>query len=292
MKANTQSVKGNLKNGVKASKLAPTLSLKLFAFLGVGVVPILFMVVIVFFSVMILVAMAGVIIVNDPEIGFNPVTGEMASNGSSGNNRAIDSTVPDAVKGKLLLSWNADFVTRGQAVGHRGIDLQPINKTVYADDLALYPVYPGTVYKVQKYKYSKMSQCSKLDPNITMDCSYGNALIIKIELSGKTYYTLYGHLDKLYVDVGDEVGWYTQVGKMGCTGNSFGSWHGCGTHLHLEILNDTVAKVGINKSALLPNMQSYFACGVKTLTVGYGVANKHCTDYRTSTLGKDQFGKP
>ena len=61
--------------------------------------------------------------------------------------------------------------------------------------------------------------------------SYGNC--IKIEHSGG-YSTLYAHLDKAYVKLGDFVTEGQEIGFMGNTGNSYGA------HLHFEVRRENV----------------------------------------------------
>ncbi|WP_374723581.1 murein hydrolase activator EnvC family protein [Calidifontibacillus erzurumensis] len=58
---------------------------------------------------------------------------------------------------------------------------------------------------------------------------YGNTVLIKHNINGKTYETLYAHLDKINVKIGQKVTQGQKIGEMGNTGRSFGS------HLHFEI---------------------------------------------------------
>ena len=55
---------------------------------------------------------------------------------------------------------------------------------------------------------------------------YGNFIVIN---HGNGFQTLYAHLDKIYVTIGDVVGQGTVIGAMGTTGRS------TGPHLHFEI---------------------------------------------------------
>jgi murein DD-endopeptidase MepM/ murein hydrolase activator NlpD len=55
---------------------------------------------------------------------------------------------------------------------------------------------------------------------------YGNNIVID---HGNGYQTQYGHLNRIYVKVGDSVGRGAVIGQMGSTGNS------TGPHLHFEI---------------------------------------------------------
>lgn len=61
------------------------------------------------------------------------------------------------------------------------------------------------------------------------NASYGNCLRIE---HGNGYSTLYAHLDKVYVKLGDFVTEGQEIGFMGNTGNSYGA------HLHFEVRKD------------------------------------------------------
>lgn len=63
----------------------------------------------------------------------------------------------------------------------------------------------------------------------TGNASYGNC--VRIE-HGNGYSTLYAHLDKVYVKLGDFVTEGQEIGFMGNTGNSYGA------HLHFEVRKD------------------------------------------------------
>lgn len=58
---------------------------------------------------------------------------------------------------------------------------------------------------------------------------YGNTVLLQHTIEGDTYQTLYGHLDKVGVSIGQAVEQGQYIGDMGNTGRSFGS------HLHFEI---------------------------------------------------------
>ncbi|MFP7479066.1 murein hydrolase activator EnvC family protein [Terribacillus saccharophilus] len=62
---------------------------------------------------------------------------------------------------------------------------------------------------------------------------YGNVIIVTHSINGRTYETLYGHLDKREVSVGEKVTRGQEIAKMGNTGASTGS------HLHFEIHEGT-----------------------------------------------------
>ncbi len=58
---------------------------------------------------------------------------------------------------------------------------------------------------------------------------YGNVVVLKHELGGKTFFTLYGHLHRVGVTEGQQVAAGQQVGEVGATGTAIGS------HLHFEV---------------------------------------------------------
>lgn len=279
IRKNTKSIKGSAKNALKASNLAPTPLSKIITFSVVLITPILFYLFIGACFIVIAAGMVSIIVINDPTIGYNNIVGD-GKGGANNNNRNPD--VPSAVKGKFLMSWNTGNVTSKQGMRtlngvtayHRGLDLQPLELIATDENLAMYPMYPGTVEKV--------STLSKP----TLATTYGNVVIMKHTLEGKNFYVLYAHLKKVYVKEGDEIGYNTKVGRMGCTGRSFGSFEGCGTHLHMEILSEGYETTGISRSNVL-QVVDYIACGDKKLE---NIAKRqgHCVDYRTELLG----GKP
>lgn len=63
---------------------------------------------------------------------------------------------------------------------------------------------------------------------------YGNVVMIEHSINGRTYGTVYGHLDKREVSVGQKVSRGQEIAKMGNTGGS------TGPHLHFEIHVDGV----------------------------------------------------
>lgn len=65
----------------------------------------------------------------------------------------------------------------------------------------------------------------------TGDASYGN--MIKLD-HGNGNYTLYAHLDRVYVSNGQRISKGQELGYMGNTGNSYGG------HLHFEVFKDNI----------------------------------------------------
>ena len=97
-------------------------------------------------------------------------------------------------------------ITQGYSNFHRGIDLNgELGDPVY-------PIMSGTVEAVF---YSRFS--------------YGNHIIIN---HGSGFKSLYAHLAKIAVQIGQEVDKNTVIGTVGSTGWS------TGTHLHLEVYDN------------------------------------------------------
>lgn len=86
---------------------------------------------------------------------------------------------------------------------HSGVDL------VGKDSKHIYPINSGTVVTVKR-----------------SNSSYGYHVIVD---HGDGYWSLYAHMSKIYVEVGQTVSKDTILGVEGSTGNSTGS------HLHLEV---------------------------------------------------------
>src|SRR5699024_3492814 len=66
-------------------------------------------------------------------------------------------------------------------------------------------------------------------PNDGMMNGYGNVVLVAHSMNGKTYTTLYGHMNSISVSAGQKVTTDTEIGKLGSTGQS------TGPHLHFEI---------------------------------------------------------
>lgn len=95
---------------------------------------------------------------------------------------------------------------------HTGIDISKAN----AYGTPVFAAQSGTVIEA--------------NDGSTVGRGYGNHVIIKHE---NDYYTLYGHLSQIEVQVGQTVQMGQEIGKIGSTGNS------TGPHLHFEIRKGT-----------------------------------------------------
>lgn len=106
--------------------------------------------------------------------------------------------------------------------GHGGIDI--VKKMNRLDYIVAHSA--GTVVFVQKgYGNNK---------SLSGTASYGNCVKIK---HNNGYYSLYAHLDKVYVDKNDYVENGETIGYMGNTGRSYGA------HLHFEIRDEDNKRV-------------------------------------------------
>lgn len=126
---------------------------------------------------------------------------------------AVD-TIPDVVKAQSPLVFttqqtqmkyptNPVKITQRFSFFHPGIDLDGIT----GDSIT--PIASGVVVDIQRQKVG-----------------YGNSIYIN---HGGDLVTLYAHLSKINVVIGQQVNSDTVIGLMGATGKAFGD------HLHLEI---------------------------------------------------------
>lgn len=143
-------------------------------------------------------------------------------------NQALDNSVPETVvmaeeNVTLTTIKNIQYpvekisITQGYRLFHPGIDLDGIT----GDPIK--PIKGGFVEDISRSKYA-----------------YGNAIIVN---HGGGLTSLYAHLSKILVTVGQTVDTNTVIGEMGATGRAFGD------HLHLEIRNNGVP---VNPSTILP----------------------------------------
>lgn len=108
-------------------------------------------------------------------------------------------------------------ITQGYRFFHPGIDFDGITGD------SIYPVMAGRIEAISYSRYN-----------------YGNAIIIN---HGSNLTSLYAHLNRIFVEEGQEVTTKTVIGEMGATGRSYGD------HLHLEVRDHGRA---INPYSVLP----------------------------------------
>ncbi len=110
-------------------------------------------------------------------------------------------------------------ITNPYSSSHKGVDIVKA---------------PSSLDTVVAHSSGKVTFCQtgqKNNKGSTGNLSYGNC--IKID-HGNGYSTLYAHLDKVYVSLGQTVTEGQEIGFMGNTGNSYGA------HLHFEVRKDNV----------------------------------------------------
>lgn len=113
-----------------------------------------------------------------------------------------------------VLATQTNKITRGFGNGHSGVDLGW--QTTQTDGILAHT--SGTVVFCQT-GYGN-------NPGSSGNASYGNC--VKLQ-HANNYYTLYAHLSSVNVSYGQKVEKGQIIGKMGNTGNSYG------THLHFEV---------------------------------------------------------
>ncbi len=108
-------------------------------------------------------------------------------------------------------------ITQGFSIFHPGVDLDGLTGD------SINPIMGGKVIGIQ---HSHLN--------------YGNAIIID---HGNQITSLYAHLSKIFVKIGDEVNSNSIIGLMGSTG------HSTGDHLHLEV---RVKGYPVNPRTIIP----------------------------------------
>lgn len=130
-------------------------------------------------------------------------------------------------------------ITQYYSSSHKAIDMVKY----YSSTCPIIAHTSGTVVFCQTGK--------KNSPGATGNASYGNC--VKLQHSNG-YYTLYAHMEKVYVRYGDYVNRGQKIGYMGNTGNSYGA------HLHFEVREPNNNRINpqpyLDKD--LPNMGNYY----------------------------------
>ena len=90
---------------------------------------------------------------------------------------------------------------------------------------------------------------------VRSNIGYGNHIVIRHNINGRTYYTLYAHMSNLDVSVGQQVSQGQKIGNKGLTGNT------TGPHLHFEIRRDhNTQGNAVNPELYLRNLTHLRAC--------------------------------
>ena len=117
-------------------------------------------------------------------------------------------------------------ITQKYSRSHRGVDIASLG----GDNDYVLAHSNGIVIKVVTGKKNNTSS--------TGNASYGNYVKIK---HSDGYYTLYAHLDKIYVKKNEKVVKGQVIGYMGNTGKSYGK------HLHFEVRNTKDERINPTK---------------------------------------------
>ena len=110
-------------------------------------------------------------------------------------------------------------ITNNFSITHKGVDVVK---------------FPSNLAPIIAHSSGRVVFCQtgyKNNKGSSGNASYGNCLRIE---HGNGYSTLYAHLDKVYVNLGDFVTEGQEIGFMGNTGNSYGA------HLHFEVRKDNI----------------------------------------------------
>lgn len=141
------------------------------------------------------------------------------------DNKVVMSSGDEPNEGKELIFPTIGKITNGFKNGHYAYDIgNPSKPDIWAADGGTVTIATGG--------------CVPRDVRIDRSCGggYGNHVVID---HGNGLKTLYGHMETVYVNVGDRVERGQSVGKMGNTGRTYGS---TGIHLHFEVMDNGVKR--------------------------------------------------
>lgn len=194
----------------------------------------------------------------DPSIAVEkPKESEKESSGGGTGGKSV--TVPDHLKGKFfvpagtfLSSPQGSRILRGQLNYHDGIDFSNNRQKS-----SIYPIYPGVVELAKP------------------GGAFGNVMVVKHDVDGELYYSLYAHLDSFTSKVGDHVGYNTELGIMGTTGNS------TGIHLHLELFDKNYKWYDRTKTL---QVAKYLTCTEGSMLTNQAQDIRKCIEYRNKMV--------
>lgn len=109
---------------------------------------------------------------------------------------------------------------------HNGVDFS-VGR--YSPGTSVYSALPGKVVKVVRSSNPPKTILDGGNVNLRGEASKGQYIVIEHEVEDFKLYTIYMHLYRIQVDVGDSVGNNDVIGVAGNTGTS------TGPHLHFEI---------------------------------------------------------
>lgn len=209
------------------------------------------------FAMVILLLAGGVIAVHklDPSIAVEKPKepAEESIGGGGGGGKGVE--VPENLKGKFfvpagtnLSSAQGNRYVYGVPNYHDGIDFASGRKKI-----PVYPIYPGVV-ELAKW-----------------GGAFGNVVVVKHDVEGDIYYSLYAHLDSFSSKVGDELGYNDPVGIMGTTGNS------TGIHVHLELFDKNYKWYDRTKTL---QVAKYLTCDENGKLENKVQSITRCIDYR------------
>lgn len=189
----------------------------------------------------------------DPSIAVEKPKAE-DKGGSGGGTGGKSVEVPEHLTGKFFVPAgtylsNVQGRNPNYAAGyHDGVDFSNNRQKT-----PLYPIYPGVV-ELAKW-----------------GGDFGNVMVIKHDVEGDLYYSLYAHMDSFSVKAGDSVGYNTEIGIMGTTGNS------TGIHLHLELFDKNYRWYDRTK---VLKVADYLTCteGQKLQNINRSITS--CIEYR------------
>jgi murein DD-endopeptidase MepM/ murein hydrolase activator NlpD len=107
---------------------------------------------------------------------------------------------------------------------HAGVDVKPDGASCYGYDVAVYVTAAGTVERTVEFPASH---------------GLGNTVILRH--GAPLGYSLYGHLDSVFVRVGDRVGPGSPIGIMGNSSSTARRDSSVCAHVHFEIKDLPVA---------------------------------------------------
>ncbi len=148
---------------------------------------------------------------------FSPPASALTAVAQMDNTVLAPAAVELTTKQTVRLPLDNLEITQGYSFFHPGLDLNGVTGD---------PVYPIMAGKVETIVYDRFG--------------LGKHIIIA---HGANYKSVYGHLSKIEVEVGQTVETKQVIGRVGSTGRSFGD------HLHLEVFEN---ERHINPRTILP----------------------------------------